>query len=177
MEKWSFIGGLGTGSDCWWEDRGDTGEKGSFSFFFTSSLQWRMKTEESSTVFFSWIRVESVSFWELKKTKKTSTTGIWVAFHRYSVLVCFVCVFATQASGLFRYTCCVYPWSCCLFIIRPPYCEDAASVFRVSTTLWVTLSKQQYLLNSAHTTTHCKEFCLTVWSYWHVVVTFSRSLS
>lgn len=47
------------------------------------------------------------------------------------------CVFicrcvATEASGLYR--CCVYPWSCCLFIIRPPYCEDAASVFKVSTT-------------------------------------------
>lgn len=29
---------------------------------------------------------------------------------------------------------CVYPWGCCLFIIRPPYCEDAVSVFTVSTT-------------------------------------------
>lgn len=40
---------------------------------------------------------------------------------------------ATEASGsptvcLFVCLFVVDPWSCCLFIIRPPHCEDAASV-------------------------------------------------
>lgn len=41
---------------------------------------------------------------------------------------------ATEASGsstVCLFVCCllvVDPWSCCLFIIRPPHCEDAASV-------------------------------------------------
>lgn len=61
--------------------------------------------------------------------------GICVAFSQTLSPCVFICLcVATEASGLYRYSCCVYPWSCCLFIIRPPYCEDAHSIFKVSTT-------------------------------------------
>lgn len=72
----------------------------------------------------------------------------------------YLCV-ATEASGPYHYSSCVYPWSCCLFIIRPPYCEDAVSVFRVSTTQSLSRYRNQSTcLFCTHSNTFEKAFQL-----------------
>lgn len=148
MRKWSFIGGLGMGSDCWWEGWGTRGgvEKGSFSFHVFSAV--KNENKESSTVFK--LNPCCQFFGSRKK-------GICVASSQILSPRGFICLcVATEASGLYRYSCCVYPWSCCLFIIRPPYCEDAVSVFKVSTTQ----SLSRYLNHSipAEFCTHNNKF-------------------
>ena len=86
--KWLLMGGL----------RGTQGRRAAF-LFFTSSLQWRMKNEDSPTVF-SVGSVSSPSLFGSKKQTKKKTTGIWVAFSQILSPCVFCLCVATQASGL-----------------------------------------------------------------------------
>ena len=112
------------GSECWWGKMGTRAWTWTGCHVFSAVMN---ENKESSTVLKLYPCLVCLFF--------GAENGIWVAFSLIlnPRVFIFLCV-ATEASGLYCYSFCVNPWSCCLFIIRPPYCEDAHSIFKVSTT-------------------------------------------